>query len=66
MDEGCRNYLLRYKLPIHTATWPCHPGHDGVTPLGKMAPGRLLAAGIGAILASTDTGDEWPGTARNP
>jgi hypothetical protein len=65
MDEGCRNYLLRYKLPIHTATWTCHPGHDGVTPLGKMAPGRLLASRISSILVSTDMAGEWSGSAWN-
>jgi hypothetical protein len=66
MDEGRRNYLLRYKLPIHTATRPCHPGHDGVTPLSKMAPGRLLASRIGSILVSTDMSGERSGFARNP
>ena len=65
MDERSRNYLLRYNLPIHTATWPCHPGHDGVTPLGKMAQGRLLASRICSILVSTDTGGDWSSTARN-
>jgi hypothetical protein len=66
MDEGCRNYLLRYKLPIHTATWPCHPGHDGVTPLGKLAQGHLLASRIGSTLVGTDTRGERSGSARNP
>ena len=65
MDEGRRNYLLRYKLPIHTATWPCYPGRDGVAPLGKMLQGRLLASRIGSILVSTDMGGEWSGTAWN-
>jgi hypothetical protein len=58
MNQGSRVYLPGYNLPMHTAPWPCEPGHSGVTPRCKMAQDCLIASRICPIVVSTKT-DLW-------